>query len=321
MQLNLAALLRPSPALIVSLGAGIFILSLAVTAPARLAAGWLSQQIPILHLEGVSGTLWQGNAELAAVQVRGNWLSLGRLQWRLSPAALLLARVQLQVEATAADREISGTAIAGINGSILLRDALVLGKAPLLSPWLPKGMNAEGEISLRIRHLRWSGEIREVDASLGWQNSQLNIRGGSLAFGNLAADLARDEAGYLLAALEDFGGPLEVQGMLWYGGGAAGASGRIVPRQDAGALLRQRLRDIAGAPKPDGAFLLSLAIPPGSAGPQSLKPPEAYKSQAAESQTPETASGEAATESGTGAPSSAVAVPPEPSPNDNLQKE
>ena len=279
---NFDALLRPSPRLLVLLAVSIFIVSLAVTFPARLAAGWASQRIPVIHLEGVNGTLWRGSAELAAVQLRGKWLSLGRLQWQLSPAALLLAQVQLQVDAIAEDREISGTAIAGLDGDILLREALVLSNAALISPWLPAGLNIEGESSLRIRHFLWSKGVREVDASLGWQNSQVKIRGGALAFGNLAADLSRDEAGYLLAALEDFGGPLEVQGTLWYGGGAFGASGRIVPRQDAGAPLLQRLRDLAGPPGPDGAFLLELSIPPNSARPQCLSLPEGCRGRAKE---------------------------------------
>ena len=276
------ALLRPSPRLLVLLAVSIFIVSLAATFPARLAAGWASQRIPAIHLEGVNGTLWRGSAELAAVQLRGKWLSLGRLQWQLSPAALLLARVQLQVDATAKDREISGTAIAGLGGDILLREALVLSNAALVSAWLPAGLNIEGDISLRIRHFLWSKGLQEVDASLGWQNSQVEIQGGALAFGNLAADFSLDEAGYLLAALEDFGGPLEVQGTLWYNSGAFGASGRIVPRQNAGAPLLQRLRDFAGQPGPDGAFLIDLGMPLGSPRPQCLTLPEGCRGRAKE---------------------------------------
>ena len=282
MRFKLRRLLHPSPVLAAFLASGLFLLFLAITAPAKQTAGWLGRLAPNLYLEGISGSLWNGNAELAAVRLGGQWLSLGRLQWHLSPASLLFARLQLQVAASASDRELSGTVSATLGGSLLLRDVQVLSNAVLFSPWLPAGMDAAGETTMRIRNLRWSGELLAADASVGWQNAQLNMRGGSLLLGNLAADLRRDESGYLLAALEDFGGPLEVLGTLWYGGGAAGISARMRPRKEADELLRGRLRDLAGAPQEDASFLLNFIWPPGSdARPPNLVPPEMLHLQAA----------------------------------------
>ena len=112
---------------------------LAVTLPARVAWSLLAANYPQAQLSGLSGTLWNGQAEQLSV----NRQALGKLTWQLQPVSLLrgaprvsaqLAGPTLQMEMRLLSREDGAIELSGLQARA---DAAWLAPAlgiPLLIP-------------------------------------------------------------------------------------------------------------------------------------------------------------------------------------------
>jgi hypothetical protein len=211
MQLPIPRLTRVR--ILVVAGIATFLAGLVAGAPAALLA-------PLLAAGGVQagslrGTLWSGEV----LRLTAGSLRVERLRWQLSPAYLLLARLQAEVDATLAGDGFANGTLSVRPGGLGLRGVTIAGP---LAALLPAGaaLGAAAELRVRVEAFDWrndwvaaavaTAEVVGVDAGFG------AIAGGtppgSYTVTFAVPELAPGEP--LTGDLRDTGGPLEVVGTI-----------------------------------------------------------------------------------------------------------
>lgn len=168
-----------------------------------IPAGWLvffiQQSTPGLKVQGVSGTLWQGEIANSMLQERGGALPLGNINWSLSPLSLFTLNPCANLTARADAQNISGKACYGLfSGKVALEDVSLSLPLANISPLLE--VDIRGNIDGQITKLLWNGEIfNDADARLLWRGAQINNGSQWIALGNITARSNATEEGNLSA--------------------------------------------------------------------------------------------------------------------------
>jgi general secretion pathway protein N len=191
----------------------LFLVFLVVTLPAPLAYGFLKKKLAPdlpLQLGNVSGTVWSGRAMPA--QIGGQ--RVDSLSWSIQPLALLIGRVQAQLEFRYGDSYGTAVVARGFTGKIYAKDIearIDLKRMRLLSKLLPLGM--EGALLLNMKTFSVDRRsIIEADGVLAWDGAIITVPART-EFGNLRVTLSTDSEN-VKAALADGGGPLQAEGLL-----------------------------------------------------------------------------------------------------------
>lgn len=224
-----------------------YLVFLAVTAPARLAARFLP---PGVSADGYLGTLWSGHVD----RLQTAAFVLGPVEWRVQPHELLLGCLAAHVRAglpggrfeARASRCLSGTSeITDLEGDL---PAALLAQAAAR-----QGVALEGRVRPRISRVlvvdawpvalegevRWTGArlLAPVEMTLGELVARLGVRGARI-----------------LVDLDDAGGPLDLEGQLvLVRDGTWHIEGSLLPRRNADDNLRQAL-SLLGRPDPEGRY-------------------------------------------------------------------
>lgn len=180
--------------------------------PARWALPWLHARLNGVHLQDVSGLVWDGRAG-QVMSARGE--NLGALQWQLSRKALLGDNL-LQVELHGPRIDFTGR-MAGKQATEatwtdvqMHIDLDVLGAGPVLLGGWPRGTLRATASRIELR----GGWPWTLDTQVQWQDATLRMRQGNLALGSLQADL-RAVNGVVEGHLQDDGhGPLRIDGRM-----------------------------------------------------------------------------------------------------------
>lgn len=198
-------------------GAVLYLLFLLLTLPAAQLSGRLTAhlaaqpQAPALRLQGVSGLWWHGRVE--RLQVEG--LTLGPLQWRWRPTALLRGRFGLDLVLEGGGPGGEARLAVSPGGALHIEAlSLELPAAELLRilPALPVPVQAGGRLALAVEQavLGPDGLPRELEGQLEWREARLQSP-LALRLEHLVAELALEEA-ELVARLSDRGGDLDLGG-------------------------------------------------------------------------------------------------------------
>jgi general secretion pathway protein N len=196
---------------LLALGVGAYLAFALYTLPASVA---LDRLAPYgVHAAGIEGTAWRGRAQV--VQVSG--IDLGRLEWDLHVLQLLTARLVTDIKLTRSDAFAQGTVAAGTGGRIVFDN---------LTASLPLSA-----IPAHVFRAGWNGTVNLKFARLALENGWpveatgsfdavdlVNPRQRGAAMGSYRVEFpaagAPADAGTLVGALSDQGGPLEVAGTL-----------------------------------------------------------------------------------------------------------
>jgi hypothetical protein len=188
---------------------GLLLLILLMTAPARLAGYWLPEQQ--LSLQGFSGSLWQGQADRAAVAVSGGWLQLGEIEWHLSPWSLLWLSPQVELKAQWGQQLIDASISVSPTGRIELEQTSVTFSANLVQQWLPVQLG--GSINLLVPNMELeqglpvSGEGRLV-----WQRASWTGNSGSQLLGDYVVEFKVEADQQFSGAISTLAGPVQAAG-------------------------------------------------------------------------------------------------------------
>lgn len=145
----------------ISVLVAIYIVGLVVFLPAKVALQWVHLPVGI-NLEGVQGTVWQGQVQ--QVKVSGlqaeqtTPYQLAHLKWRVIPRLLLKGQLGLELQlAPHAANPISGRSkiVWGLGQTFALQEANLQGELSKLAAWLawPDLIPMTGE--LWIRQFNW----------------------------------------------------------------------------------------------------------------------------------------------------------------------
>lgn len=234
-----------------ALGLGAYLAFVIAKFPAGTAYRWLAP--PELRLAGITGTVWQGGAELGSVP----GLPLSDLRWDLGAWPLLTGRLAGDFEARLTDGFVAGS-VSASTSRVAFTDLQASTSLPTLRALLPLN-DTQGLISVALERL----ELRD-----GWPVSALGtLRVGQLEvapliptggpalipLGNYELRFVESSGQGIRAELSDSGGPLEASGVLSLGLDRSYAiEGAVRARADAPEMLIQGLAIMTGEPDAEG---------------------------------------------------------------------
>lgn len=226
------------------LAALVFLLTLLV----RLPASVLLRLVPgPWRCTDASGTLWHGSCGEFTDGRHG----VSELHWTVHPAALLRARIALDVRSE--DPAASGQAyLEWQPGGALLIEHLAATLSPQeLTALLPGGWSASLQLAIDRAQVR-AGHLVALEGTLELQ--QLQLRGSRTTLGSYelafppAADAAAAADAAMQGTLRDVEGPLSLHGQLQLQpAGSYEISGKVAAREDASPALQQLLEALGPA--------------------------------------------------------------------------
>lgn len=212
--------------------------------PAALMVNRLQHRLPQVGLDGVSGSLWSGEA--AQVTVRGQ--SLGRLRWRFDWFAPLHASLGYRLSLEGPDTRLQGRVDAGTGDRVVLRNLSGEIQVAQLGPWLPLPQPPQGKLGIDLTEARLTqgrlqsaaGVLSLADTTLQWPET--------LSLGDYRLALTTPAVGRIEGALSDTGnGPLSLQGQITLTGDRYQAQGQVQARPSANPDLKRWLSALGPA--------------------------------------------------------------------------
>ncbi|PIV32054.1 MAG: hypothetical protein COS34_15185 [Lysobacterales bacterium CG02_land_8_20_14_3_00_62_12] len=180
------------------------------TLPAAYLYQHFDKALAPLRLQGIDGTLWQGNA----AQISYAAVPLGRLQWTL-------ARTPLLGGSADGELELNGAAMVGKSQFSAQRHRLDLTNtelsfpASLLAPVLDiPALVLLGTVSVTLSAITIEhGIVQSIQGHLVWD--QLGVGGAAAAtLGSLRVDFEPRPDGRIIGRIRDQGGPLRAKGTV-----------------------------------------------------------------------------------------------------------
>lgn len=155
-----------------------YLITLIATLPAAVAVRWLP--LPdALQLQGLRGTLWQGEVQNIVWKTQHT----GPVRWQWQGRSLLTGEVAAQVEVTD-PQGIRGHGTLGWNGEWNIRDTRLYLPAALLAAPLALPVEPGGDLDARLTLLRFTDRgCIAANATLHWQQGRVRHPGGTLNLG------------------------------------------------------------------------------------------------------------------------------------------
>ena len=222
------------------------------TAPAELAYRLFHERLRPLHLDGLSGTVWQGAADRADALGQ----ALGRLQWQVDRGALLSRRLEAVVRLDGADMHGSAR-VAAHENLVAVSDLDGEFPASLLGPALDiPALTLLGRVSCRFNAVELQdGLPRRVDGSAVWRD--LAVAGAATAsLPGLEVRFRTESEGLIAAEVKDLGGPLAIDGQVRVAGERFRTEVRLNLREPNPAL--EEVLKFVGERTPDGGSILRV---------------------------------------------------------------
>lgn len=143
-----------------------------------------------LNINGVSGTLWNGHANVISV----NGIRIFNAEWHISPLSLLWGVVTIDIDA-GNQRQSDQVAVNGRFGlsmsslsaeqaTIFIPTDMVIANLPIPIP-----VNASGRFKVTLKELQYEQVCQELEATGEWLNSGVMGTKGNIPLGNFKAAL------------------------------------------------------------------------------------------------------------------------------------
>ncbi|MGQ9426936.1 type II secretion system protein N [Gilvimarinus sp. F26214L] len=203
-----------------------------------------------LQMDGVTGTVWNGQVANVVLPYGGEAYSLGRLDWTLNPWSLLTLSPCARFNTELNGQTASGTACAGLGNRLILKDTEVSVPAAIAEIWAP--VRVRGRVDAQIVHMTLAeDQVRSLRGSGSWSGASYHNSQSWVNLGTIAFDLTEDGEGGVGAQVFDIEGPLELDlNSRFTLAGAYAIRGNIGLRQDAPPELGQLLRIVANQTRP-----------------------------------------------------------------------
>jgi general secretion pathway protein N len=185
-----------------ALGLCAYVVFLVIKLPAAQVLGNLSLP-PDIKLQGVKGTIWQGQAMNATVQ----GLPVNNINWTLDFWPLLMGNISANISAGNI-READQIAFLGdvsfSSDRIQLTDVQVYLPTHLMISLLPLPfpVNAEGRFKVQVAELDYKQSCQALKGNGQWLNAKVTGLEGMIDLGNFTADMACENNNILLSVKE-----------------------------------------------------------------------------------------------------------------------
>ena len=191
------------------LGAAVFSVLLVARLPASIATSRLP---PTVVASNPSGTLWRGQSAHVQINVNGQWLALGSVDWSLHPLGFLLGDA-VTLRSSWGSQRLDLAAGIGLNGDVTVSDATIRADISWVRSLLP--LFIAGDLKADIETLRVSASGTPVFLSgrVLWEDAAWQAVGGDVSLGTYAIDLMTGEQG-VSGTVVTLKGALELKGQF-----------------------------------------------------------------------------------------------------------
>ena len=249
------------------LGLLTYIIFLVLTFPAdRAYAYWKSSDSSSSNanrsfaLAGISGSVWSGKADVAAIKKT----RFENVEWTLRPWVLLLGEVGLSWRFRNSDTPGSkagsfgqGVTSLGLDGSVDFSSL----EAQIPASWVAsmvmmQALRPSGTVNLNLQDVEWNAQgLESAKGRVVWRGAGLNLL-KPISLGDLTLTLeTRDDE--VKGVIADSGGPLSIEGLITLAeDGRYQFNGAFAARNDKD--LANALRSI-GRPGPDGKVKINYS--------------------------------------------------------------
>lgn len=232
-----------------------FLFLVVARAPAAWAVWGVHQASPSLWLSSPEGTLWNGKARSAQVDVGHTQIALGVVTWKLNPWTLLLLKPCVDFSASLPKQTLEGGACRAWSGRITLSEVNI--DAPIKVVQAINPIEATGVISIQVETVTFDekGYVSQLDARFSWQNARAFAVESWLNLGSFAATATEDGSGGISAKVFDLEGDykVELDAGLAHGERDWNVLGTIAPNANAPSTVGEFLK-IVGEDVGDGRY-------------------------------------------------------------------
>ena len=192
----------------IPLGIVLFLVFVITSIPAIWGAYVLTRGTG-LAMNGVTGTLWNGRASLVSVRNGPQEISLGQLNWTLSPLSLLTLSPCAQVTTNMPMQQFEGEVCSSLSGVLKVRKADISLPAALMQSKVP--VPIQGQFSTHIDELELRGNVLlKLKGNLTWNGAMVNTGSRWLDVGSFGAELSDNGNNGVSAKLFQLAGPVDV---------------------------------------------------------------------------------------------------------------
>lgn len=223
-----------------------FIVLVVARIPASVGAWAIHNAVPTVWLTSVEGTIWNGSAGGAQIDVDKQAIPLGKISWRLSPLSLLLFQPCVDFESQGTGLMLSGHVCGSASGDVVAENLDIAGPVAIVKDVL--NVNASGQLSIQvIKAVKIGNTIPELDLRFSWQGAAVNHEGNWYTVGDLGGQIQHNENGGLDGKVFDITGPygLDLNGSWVLGSENWTIKGTVAPRENANRNVVEILGTIA----------------------------------------------------------------------------
>lgn len=187
-----------------------FLFVVVANIPARLLASVVHQQVPVVWLNSVEGTIWKGSAGAAQVDVKPVAIPLGKLSWELNPWSLLAFNPCVKFETSQKGQNISGKLCHSIGGRSSVENVMVDSSMAMINGMV--GTELKGRGSLEVQQAEFTkSQVKKLSASLTWHNARVFVIDEWLSLGSYVAQFKENERGGVQAKVFNMQAPLTLE--------------------------------------------------------------------------------------------------------------
>jgi len=185
------------------------LLFISVLIPAHWAGELLKKTDSPLVLQGLSGTLWSGQATQGEIHGQGQRWRLGTFSWALEPLSLLSLSPCAVVSSTYQRQRVDASLCLQRDGSWSVTDAAVEAPASVLNTWSPAPI--KGQLELTIDTLVFSAQgVTQLQADASWREARIDNGQDWVALGSLDSHWRGYTDGRIRAEIFDQQGPAAI---------------------------------------------------------------------------------------------------------------
>jgi general secretion pathway protein N len=171
----------------------LYLVALLITLPATALLRFIPQNTG-LHIAGVSGSAWQGEAALLSYHKK---LNLQRVSWDVDWLALAALQIKLDVKFNNGQNAMSGKGFVklGVSGLVIENVLLDLSAQELLSYVdLPVPVEASGDVTLVIKEASQGNPYCDtLDGLFVWKNAEVSSDLGKVDLATVNINLSCDK--------------------------------------------------------------------------------------------------------------------------------
>ena len=209
-------------------------------APASIAAWAIHKAAPTVWLTSVEGTLWDGVARGAQVDIGSQTVPLGQVSWKLNPISILFFTPCVTFVSDLA----SGKTCHTLAGTSKVEDLSLDAPVAMIQDMLP--FESAGQLSLQVIEANFSvpkQQVNSLNAKLSVQGTRINPLGDWVSLGSIAVQAEANGQGGVNAKIFDIQSPVGIDMKAEWVGGATTwkLDGTVTLKDESPEIFRQGL--------------------------------------------------------------------------------